>query len=130
MPETMGDTKNYQANGQTGTAASEPGDVVIVYCTFASVEAAKAAGRALVEHRLAACVNVFPGMTAIYEWEGAVHEDREVAMIVKTLVGRAGDVFTALKAGHSYANPALVSLDVRAGTPAYLAWIKAQVGGV
>jgi len=127
MPETSRDTKNYPVDALAGPGAQGLSDVAMVYCTFPSVAAATAVGRALVEQRMAACVNVIPGMTAIYEWEGVIHEDGEVVVIIKTLAGRVADVFTAIAALHPYANPALVSLDVRAGSPAYLAWVKAQV---
>jgi len=127
MPETGRDTKNYPDEGQAGLGVPGRTGVAIVYCTFPSVTAATAVGRALVEQRMAACVNVVPGVTAIYEWEGAIHEDGEVVVIIKTLAGRVADVFTAITALHPYANPALVSLDVRAGSSAYLAWVKAQV---
>lgn len=126
MADTMGDTKNYQVNRETPAADGGRDDVAIVYCTFPALDAAKAAGRMLVEQRLAACVNVFAAMTAIYEWEGAIHEDDEVAAIVKTTAGLTGDVFTAIKSVHPYANPALVAGDVQAGAPEYLAWVKAQ----
>ncbi len=57
---------------------------VLVYTTFARVEEAKEVGEALVAARLAACVNIFPGMISIYEWNGARETADEVAMIIKT----------------------------------------------
>ena len=57
---------------------------VLIYSTFPSPEAAEAVGRELVEGRLAACVNILPGMTSIYRWEGAIARDSEAVMIIKT----------------------------------------------
>lgn len=119
MPETGAGSKHYQA----GAGAS---GLVLIYATFPSDEAAKAVARALITERLAACVNVIPRMTAIYEWEGAVHEDAEVVAIIKTQAARVENVFAAVKAAHSYTNPALLVVDVTDGAADYVAWVKAQ----
>ena len=122
MPETGDPSKHYQAGPDGGNATG----VVLVYATFPGAEGAKAVARSLVFERLAACVNIIPGMTAIYEWEGVVHEDDEVVAIIKTQLSRVAQVFAAVKAVHTYANPALLAVDVRGGAPDYLAWVKAQ----
>ena len=98
--------------------------VVAIYATFPSAEAAKAAARRLVEQRLAACVNLIPGMTAIYEWEGEVHEDDEVVVIVKTRASLAEAAIAAVVAEHPYANPAAFVIDVTGGAAAYLDWVR------
>lgn len=100
--------------------------LVLVYTTFPNVEEAEAAGAALVTARLAACVNIIPGMTAVYEWEGQLHRDREVVMIVKTCEALSADVMTAIKATHSYDNPALLVLPVQSGSQDYVSWLLAQ----
>lgn len=100
--------------------------LVLVYTTFPNAEEAESAGAALVTSRLAGCVNVIPGMTAIYEWEGQLHRDREVVMIVKTREALAAAVMTALKATHSYENPALLVLPIQEGGPDYVGWLLAQ----
>ncbi len=125
MPETGERSKHYQA-GVGGGAGS---GVVLVYATFPALEAAKAVARSLVAERLAACVNIIAGMTAIYEWEGAVHEDDEVVAIIKTQRSRVDEVFAAVKAKHTYTNPALLAVDVLAGAQDYVAWVKAQTQG-
>lgn len=98
----------------------------LAYMTAASVEQAKAIGRALVEERLAACVNVIPGMTAIYRWEGAVEEDGEAVLIAKT----RDDLFEALAARvealHDYDNPCVIRLDIAAGRQPFLDWIAKE----
>ncbi len=96
---------------------------VLVYSTFPSLDAAEAVGRELVERRLAACVNILPGMTSIYRWEGAIARDAEVVMIIKTRASMADPTITAVKALHTYTNPALVVVPIIGGSAAYLRWL-------
>ncbi len=98
----------------------------LAYMTAASAERAKAIGRVLVEERLAACVNVIPGMTAIYRWEGAVEEDGEAVLIAKTR-DESFEVLTArVEALHDYDNPCVIRLDIAAGRQPFLDWIAAE----
>jgi periplasmic divalent cation tolerance protein len=99
---------------------------VLIYSTFPSPEAAEAVGRELVERRLAACVNILPGMASIYRWEGAIARDSEAVMIIKTRAGVAGQVIAAVKVRHSYANPALVVLPTIGGSDEYLRWLEVE----
>jgi periplasmic divalent cation tolerance protein len=99
---------------------------VLVYSTFPSLEAAEAVGRELVERRLAACVNILPGMTSIYRWEGAIAHDREVVMIIKTRDVLVPNVIETVKSRHSYTNPALIVLPIIDGSPDYLSWLLAE----
>lgn len=100
-------------------------ETVIVYATFPTIEAAKTAARGLVEARLVACVNVIPGMLAIYEWQGALHEDAEVVAIAKTTAARVPEVIATVTSGHPYENPAIVAVPIVAGSADYLAWVAA-----
>ena len=99
---------------------------VLVYTTFPSTEAAESVGRALVEARLAACVNILPGMTSIYRWEGAIARDSEAVMIIKTRGALASAVMEAVKSRHPYANPALVVLPIVDGSAEYLSWLNSE----
>src|SRR5262249_2033342 len=74
---------------------------VLVYTTYPSVVEAERAGRAIVERRLAACVNILPGMVSHYWWQGALERGEEVVMIFKTRASLAEKVRAAVKAGHS-----------------------------
>ncbi|MDZ4791314.1 MAG: divalent-cation tolerance protein CutA [Hyphomicrobiales bacterium] len=100
--------------------------IIMIYTTFASKAEAKKAGADLVERRLAACVNIFPPMTSIYEWEGEVQTTREAAMIVKTVFGLQNAVYTALKATHPYSIPAFVVYPASASSVEFEAWVKQQ----
>jgi periplasmic divalent cation tolerance protein len=99
---------------------------VFVYTTYPSIVEAEQAGRALVEQRLAACVNILPGMVSLYRWEGAIERGEEVVMIIKTRGSLAEDVRAAVKAGHSYTTPAILILPIESVDQTYLAWLMAE----
>ncbi|MGI9382513.1 MAG: divalent-cation tolerance protein CutA [Methyloligellaceae bacterium] len=99
---------------------------ILIYTTFASPDDAKAVGGALVEARLAACVNIFPGMTSIYEWEGAAEEAGECAMLIKSRRGLQAQVLEETTRLHPYDTPALLVIPIDGGGSDYLAWIAAQ----
>ena len=101
---------------------------VLIYSTFPTKEAAEEVGTALIEDRLAACVNILPGMTAIYRWEGKIARDDEVVMIIKTKLSRADAAIIAVKERHSYANPALMVIPIESGSPQYLDWLVEETG--
>ena len=99
---------------------------VFVYTTWPSTVEAEQAGRALVERRLASCVNILPGMVSYYWWERKIERGEEAVMIVKTRASLAGEVETAVKALHSYSVPAIVVLPVESVERNYLGWIMAE----
>lgn len=99
---------------------------VLIYSTFPTAEAAETAGRDLVEHHLAACVNILPGMTSIYRWEGEIARDSEAVMIIKTRAGAVDAVIAAVKKRHSYTNPALLVVPVEGGSADYLSWLAKE----
>lgn len=104
-------------------------DVIFVYMTAGSVEEARRIARALVDERLAACVNLIEGMTAIYRWQGAVEEAGETVLIAKTRAGRFEALADRVRALHSYSVPCIVELPVGRGNPAYMAWLRQEAGG-
>jgi periplasmic divalent cation tolerance protein len=96
---------------------------VFVYTTFPSVVEAEKAGKGLVDARLAACVNILPGMISVYRWQGAVERAEEAVMIVKTRASLAEVVRASVKATHPYDTPAIVVLPVESVDERYFAWI-------
>lgn len=96
---------------------------VLIYSTFPSPEAAEAVGRELVEQRLAACVNILPGITSIYRWDDAIARDSEAVMIIKTRQSLVARLIAEVKARHSNVNPALVVLPIIEGSADYLRWL-------
>jgi periplasmic divalent cation tolerance protein len=102
---------------------------VFVYTTYPSVVEAERAGRALVERRLAACVNILPGMISFYWWQGKIDRGDEAVMIVKTRASLAEPVRAAVKEMHSYTTPAILVLPLESVDPDYHAWILAETEG-
>jgi periplasmic divalent cation tolerance protein len=96
---------------------------VFVYTTYPSIVEAEKAGRAIVERRLAACVNILPGMISHYWWQGAIERAEEVVMIIKTRAALAERVRQAVKAMHSYTTPAVLFLPLEGGDPTYVEWL-------
>jgi periplasmic divalent cation tolerance protein len=99
---------------------------LLVYTTYPSIVEAERAGRAIVEQRLAACVNILPGMVSHYWWQGTVERAEEVVMIIKTRAALVDGVCAAVKAGHPYTTPALMVLPLERVDPAYLDWLMAE----
>ena len=97
-----------------------------VYITTESLDEALAIGKALVEERLAACANVLEGVHSIYWWQGAVQEDREALLILKTRAALMDRLIERVKALHSYDCPCVVALPIEAGNPDYLAWVEKE----
>jgi periplasmic divalent cation tolerance protein len=99
---------------------------VFVYTTYPSVVEAEKAGNALVGSRVAACVNILPGMVSIYRWQGAIERGAEVVMIVKTRASLAEHVRASVKATHPYDTPAILVLPIESVDDRYFAWILAE----
>jgi periplasmic divalent cation tolerance protein len=97
--------------------------IVFIYTTYPSVAEAETAGRSIVERRLAACVNILPGMVSHYWWEGALERGEEVVMIIKTRAVLAEAVRAAVKAMHSYATPAILVIPIESVDSSYHAWL-------
>jgi periplasmic divalent cation tolerance protein len=102
---------------------------VFVYTTYPSVVEAERAGRVLVERRIAACVNILPGMVSLYWWQGAIERGDEVVMIIKTRASLAEMVRAAVKEMHSYTTPAILVIPLESVDRDYHAWIEAETTG-
>ena len=96
-------------------------EALVVFCTFPDVGQARVIAAELVERRLAACVNLLPGVESIYRWEGKVERAGEVLAVIKTT--RYPEVEAALKELHPYEVPEILALPVAAGLAAYLKWL-------
>ena len=98
-------------------------DVVVLLSNFPDADSARAAVRALVEERLAACGNIIPGVESIYEWKGAIETSAEVTVILKTVASRADEAQARLRSLHPYEVPEILRLPVTGGWPDYLVWV-------
>ncbi len=81
---------------------------------------------ALIEARVAACVNILAPCRSIYRWKDAVQHDEEHPMLVKTTAERYPALEAAIRAGHPYELPAIVAVPIERGLPAYLDWIASE----
>jgi periplasmic divalent cation tolerance protein len=98
-------------------------DALVVLVTAPSPEKAAEIARAVVEERLAACGNVVPGLRSIYRWQGAVQEDAEALLVLKTTRARFEALRDRILALHPYQVPEVLALPVEAGSARYLGWI-------
>jgi len=103
--------------------ASAEEAVQVALVTAPDEACARRLARTLVDERLAACVNLVPGLRSVYRYEGTVHEDAEVLLIVKTRADRARELEDRVIELHPYDLPEVIRLDVAGGSPAYLRWL-------
>ncbi|EJW13615.1 Periplasmic divalent cation tolerance protein cutA [Rhodovulum sp. PH10] len=96
---------------------------VFVYTTWPGLVEAEAAGRELVERRLAACVNILPRMISVYRWRGTVERAEEAVMIVKTRASLAEAVRAVVHETHPYDTPAILVMPLESVDQAYLGWL-------
>jgi periplasmic divalent cation tolerance protein len=102
----------------------------MVYFTAGTRAEARKIGRAVVERRLAACVNILDGIRAIYRWRGAIEDGHEVAVLAKTQERCVETLIAAIKKQHSYEVPCIVAWPLSKGHPPFLKWIEAETRAV
>lgn len=100
--------------------------IVFAYVTTRDRDEARRIGLALIESRLAACVNILDGMESLYRWEGKLEEARETVLVIKTVAAQAEAVIAKVKSMHSYACPCIALWPVTGGNPEYLDWIRQE----
>ena len=96
---------------------------LLVLTSLADEAGAQRLARALVERRLAACVNMLPAVRSVYRWNDAIEEAAEVTLLIKTTTARYAELEQAILALHPYELPEVIALPVSAGLPGYLGWI-------
>ena len=100
-------------------------DKYLALVTCGSAAEAKRIARAIVDARLAACVNILPGtITSIYRWKGKVETAREKLLLIKTSRKRLAKLQAAVERLHSYDVPEFIALPIVAGSREYLAWLE------
>lgn len=97
--------------------------VNLALCTVPDRDTARKIARALVKEKLAACVNLLPLAGSIYRWQGKIHEDRELLLLIKTTAARREALRKRLRALHPYEIPEILFLPVAAGDTPYLDWV-------
>ena len=102
------------------------GPVVVLTALGAQLDAEKIAS-ALVEERLAACVNVIPGVVSVYRWKGAVEKENELVLVIKTMAQQVDALKARLVELHPYELPEVVVIPIAGGHQPYLDWLAEQV---
>ena len=102
-------------------------DYVAVLITAGSQAEADQIARTLVQESLAACVNVVPGLTSFYRWEGEVQQDEEWLLVAKSRHDTLDALTARVQAIHSYDVPEVIALPLAGGSEAYLSWIDQEV---
>ncbi|KAM4696885.1 protein CutA isoform 1-T1 [Rhinophrynus dorsalis] len=99
------------------------GSLSAAYVTCPNDTVAKDIARGLVQRKLAACVNVIPQITSIYEWKGKIEEDNEVLLMIKTRSSKVAALTEYVRSVHPYEVCEVISLPIEQGNPPYLKWI-------
>ncbi len=110
------------ADGRPSGAAS-----LVVMTTCPDIKSADRLARGLVERRLAACVNLLPGVSSVYCWQGVIEESRETLLFIKTTQARYPAVEAFIQDGHPYELPEVIAVPIEGGSGAYLSWLEQQV---
>ncbi len=103
-------------------------EAIVVYITAPNEEDAAKIANAIVEERLAACVNIVKGIRSIYSWQGKIEDDAEVLMIAKTQRHLFESLKKRVKELHSYTVPEIIAIPIIDGSEDYLNWLKEVTG--
>ena len=104
-----------------------PETVLLVFTTAPDHAVARKIAHHLVEHRLAACVNILAPCQSIYQWEGRVEDATEIPLLIKTTAARYGMLEEAVRGLHPYETPECIAVRVASGAPKYMAWLEAAL---
>ncbi|OAY81333.1 Protein CutA 1, chloroplastic [Ananas comosus] len=120
----LGSRFGTQASATGMAAESSTVPSIVVYVTVPNREAGKKLSESIIKERLAACVNIVPGIESIYWWEGKVQSDSEELLIIKTRESLLDALTEHVKANHEYEVPEVIALPINGGNLKYLEWLK------
>ena len=109
------------------TSADHAKDIRVVLATAPEVGVGRRIASTLVEERLAACVNLVPGISSIYRWDGGIQEDVEVLLVVKTSEARCSELADRVRELHPYDLPEVLALAAAGGSAPYLDWVRREL---
>jgi periplasmic divalent cation tolerance protein len=95
----------------------------LIYCTCPNRETAESIARQLVSDKLAACVNIVPGVQSVYEWQGQIETAQEHLLLIKSPQAGYAAIESAIKAIHPYQLPEIIAVAIERGSAEYLKWI-------
>lgn len=100
--------------------------ILLCLCTCPDQASAERIARAVVEERLAACVNLLPGVVSVYRWQEEVTRGEEVLLLIKTTPAQLQPLTARIVALHPYELPEVVAFETAGGLPAYLEWVARE----
>jgi len=118
----------YPLQAIEGDSAGMKSDLRLVLTTCGSLELAEKLADALVERRLAACVNVLPQVRSTYRWLGKIERSDEVLLFIKTAETELARMETAIREISGYELPELLAVEITGGSADYLSWVAASIG--
>ena len=104
----------------------KPAAACLVITNLPDRDSAGRLAHALIEKRLAACINVLSPCRSVYRWQGKTEDAEEFPMLIKTTVERYAELEAAIRAGHPYELPEIIAVPLAAGLPAYLEWVASE----
>lgn len=110
--------------GRKDSKASSGGDAVLVFCACPDLDTARQISDALLEARLAACVQILPGLESRYVWDGHKETSAEIQLQIKTRAGRFEELCALITGLHPYEVPEILQVPVTAGLGTYLEWLR------
>jgi len=99
-------------------------DIQIIFCTVPDSDTGERIAGHLVEYRLAACVNLLPGIQSVYRWQGKLQKDAEVLLMIKSLKADYAELQAAIRQLHPYELPEIIAVPLSGGLPEYLDWVR------
>lgn len=111
-------------SAETNATVYSAGTHSVAYVTVPNEEVAKNLAHGLVRGKLAACVNIIPKITSIYEWKDEINEDSELLLMIKTRTSRVGELIQYVRSHHPYEVCEVISLPIENGNEPYLKWIS------
>ncbi len=96
----------------------------MIFCTCPDFDTANRIARHLVTARLAACINILPAVTSVYEWQGEIETAQEQLLLIKSSQPHYAKIEAEIKTLHPYEVPEIIALNIEKGLPAYLKWIN------
>jgi len=104
----------------------KPAAACIVITNLPDRDSAGRLAHALIEKRLAACINVLSPCRSVYRWHGKTEDAEEFPMLIKTTLERYPELEAAIRAGHPYELPEIIAVPLAGGLPAYLEWVDSE----
>lgn len=99
----------------------------LIYCTCPNQETAEQIAQQLIARKLAACVNILPGVSSVYEWQGQIETAQEHLLLIKSRKAQYAEIEAAIKAIHPYQLPEIIAVAIESGSTEYLQWIDTCV---